>query len=78
MIIVINWKIFKSFEKLKSKWILKLLIIVYASCFGLSPLFYIYYSIPLIRIECKKRKKEEEKNKSKEKNVGNINNSQIN
>jgi len=70
LIIVINRQIFKHFKKLKSKWILKFILIVYGSSFGLNLLFYFFYSVPLINLEFKKRKKEKYNiDNSEEKNI---------
>ena len=48
LIIVINRKIFTSFEDIISIWVLKSILIVYSCSIGISYIFYLLYSIPKI------------------------------
>ena len=47
-VILLNRLIFSSFDNISSKGVLNIILIVYASCFALNLLFYLFYSIPLI------------------------------
>ena len=48
IIMQINRKIFKSFDDITSKWILKWIIIICFISFGLSMFFYYLFSLPII------------------------------
>jgi len=67
LIIIINRQIFIHFKSRTSKWILKLIIIVYAATFGLNLIFYFFYSFPLINKKIKKKIKKEKPKISREK-----------
>ena len=47
IIILVNRKIFTSFEDINNKWVLYLILIICAGCFVLNMIFYLLFSIPI-------------------------------